>query len=62
LLDADPTMQRSVRLRNPYLDPVHLMQVDLLSRWRATGSQDRQLLQALLASINGIGQGLQGST
>lgn len=62
LLDADPTMQRSVRLRNPYLDPMHLMQVDLLSRWRASGSQDRQLLQALLASINGIGQGLQGST
>jgi phosphoenolpyruvate carboxylase len=62
LLDSDPTMQRSVRLRNPYLDPVHLMQVDLLARWRATGSQDRQLLQALLASINSIGQGLQGST
>jgi phosphoenolpyruvate carboxylase len=62
LLDSDPTMQRTVRLRNPYLDPVHLMQVDLLARWRATGSQDRQLLQALLASINGIGQGLQGST
>ncbi len=62
LLDAEPTMQRSVRLRNPYLDPMHLMQVDLLSRWRATGSQDRHLLQALLASINGIGQGLQGST
>jgi phosphoenolpyruvate carboxylase len=62
LLDSDPTMQRTVRLRNPYLDPVHLMQVDLLKRWRATGSQDRQLLQALLASINAIGQGLQGST
>ncbi|MGC3980714.1 MAG: phosphoenolpyruvate carboxylase [Steroidobacteraceae bacterium] len=62
LLDADPTMQRSVRLRNPYLDPMHLMQVDLLARWRASGSQDRQLLQALLAAINGIGQGLQGST
>jgi len=62
LLDAEPTMQRAVRLRNPYLDPMHLMQVDLLSRWRASGSQDRQLLQALLASVNGIGQGLQGST
>lgn len=62
LLDAEPTMQRTVRLRNPYLDPIHLMQVDLLARWRASGSQDRQLLQALLASINGIGQGLQGSS
>ncbi len=62
LLDAEPTMQRAIRLRNPYLDPMHLMQVDLLARWRATGSQDRDLLQTLLASVNGIGQGLQGST
>jgi phosphoenolpyruvate carboxylase len=62
LLDAEPTMQRAIRLRNPYLDPMHLMQVDLLARWRASGSQDPDLLQALLASVNGIGQGLQGST
>ena len=62
LLDAEQTMQRAIRLRNPYLDPMHLMQVDLLARWRATGRQDQELLQALLASVNGIGQGLQGST
>ena len=62
LLDAEQTMQRAIRLRNPYLDPLHLMQVDLLARWRATGSSDRELLATLLASINGIGQGLQGST
>lgn len=62
LLDSEPTMQRSIRLRNPYLDPMHLMQVDLLARWRATGRHDRDLLSALLASVNGIGQGLQGST
>lgn len=62
LLDADQTMQRAIRLRNPYLDPMHLMQVDLLARWRETGMQNQDLLQALLASVNGIGQGLQGST
>ncbi|MGD9841698.1 MAG: phosphoenolpyruvate carboxylase [Steroidobacteraceae bacterium] len=62
LLDAEQTMQRSIRLRNPYLDPMHLMQVDLLARWRADGCQDQDLLQALLASVNGIGKGLQGST
>jgi phosphoenolpyruvate carboxylase len=62
LLDAEQTMQRAIRLRNPYLDPMHLMQVDLLARWRASGSHDKDLLQALLASVNGIGQGLQGST
>jgi phosphoenolpyruvate carboxylase len=37
------------------------MQVDLLKRWRETGRQDRDLFEALVASVNGIAQGLQGS-
>jgi len=41
LLDSDPTLQRSIKLRNPYIDPMHLMQVDLLQRWRKTGREDR---------------------
>jgi len=61
LLDSEPTLQRSIRLRNPYVDPIHLMQVDLLNRWRESGRQDRDLLEALIASVNGIAQGLQGS-
>ena len=61
LLDSEPTLQRSIRLRNPYVDPIHLMQVDLLSRWREGGRQDRELFDALVASVNGIAQGLQGS-
>jgi phosphoenolpyruvate carboxylase len=61
LLDAEPTLQRSIRLRNPYLDPMHLMQVDLLQRWRSGNRVDRDLLAALLASVNGISSGLQGS-
>jgi phosphoenolpyruvate carboxylase len=61
LLDSEPTLQRSIRLRNPYVDPIHLMQVDLLGRWRETGRQDRELFDALVASVNGIAQGLQGS-
>ncbi|MCM2312000.1 MAG: phosphoenolpyruvate carboxylase, partial [Steroidobacteraceae bacterium] len=61
LLDSEPTLQRSIRLRNPYVDPIHLMQVDLLNRWRETGRQDRELFEALIASVNGIAQGLQGS-
>jgi phosphoenolpyruvate carboxylase len=61
LLDAEPTLQRSIRLRNPYVDPLHLMQVDLLKRWRETDRQDRDLFDALVASVNGIAQGLQGS-
>jgi len=61
LLDSDPTMQRSVALRNPYIDPMNLMQVDLLGRWRARGRADRELFEALLASVGGIAQGLQST-
>ncbi|MFO1393122.1 MAG: phosphoenolpyruvate carboxylase [Steroidobacteraceae bacterium] len=61
LLDEEPTLQRSIRLRNPYVDPLHLAQVDLLRRWRESGRQDRQLFEALVATVNGISQGLQGS-
>ncbi|HJS91744.1 MAG TPA: phosphoenolpyruvate carboxylase [Steroidobacteraceae bacterium] len=59
LLDSEPTLQRSIRLRNPYIDPMNLMQVDLLQRWRAGGRSDRDLFEALLASAGGIAQGLQ---
>jgi phosphoenolpyruvate carboxylase len=61
LLDSDPTLQRSIKLRNPYIDPMHLMQVDLLRRWRKTGREDRALFGALRATINGIAQGLQAT-
>ena len=61
LLDSDPTLQRSIKLRNPYIDPMHLMQVDLLQRWRKTGRQDQALFGALRATISGIAQGLQAT-
>jgi phosphoenolpyruvate carboxylase len=61
LLDSRPQMQRSTILRAPYLDPVHLMQVDLLRRWRAGGRNDAALLDALLASVTGITLGLQAT-
>ncbi len=61
LLDGDATLQRAIQLRNPYVDPMNLMQVDLLARWRAAGREDRALFEALLASVNGIAQGLQST-
>jgi phosphoenolpyruvate carboxylase len=61
LLDSDPTLQRSINLRNPYIDPMHLMQVDLLERWRATGREDQALFGALRVTIGGIAQGLQAT-
>ena len=61
LLDSDPTLQRSIRLRNPYVDPMNVLQVDLLRRWRATDRRDEGLLDALLATVNGIARGLQNT-
>jgi len=61
LLDGEPTVERSIALRNPYIDPMHLVQVDLLQRWRAGGRNDKELLNALVATVSGIAQALQGA-
>jgi len=61
LLEGDVTLQRAIMLRNPYVDPMSLMQIDLLERWRESGSEDEALFDALLASVNGIAQGLQNT-
>jgi len=61
LLDGDITLQRAIMLRNPYVDPMSLMQVDLLSRWRESNCEDEDIFNALLASVNGIAQALQNT-
>ncbi len=61
LLDRDPALQRSIRLRNPYVDPMSLLQVDLLRRWRDAGRADDELLRALLVTVHGIARGLQNT-
>jgi len=60
LLEKNITLRRSIRLRNPYVDPMSLLQVELLRRWRNNRSDER-LLVALVASVNGISRGLQTS-
>ena len=61
LLESDATLQRAIMLRNPYVDPMSLMQVSLLRRWRESNGEDEALFDALLASVNGIAQGLQNT-
>jgi phosphoenolpyruvate carboxylase len=61
LLEGDPTVQRSILLRNPYIDPMHLVQVDLLRRWRAAGRTDKEVFAGLQAAVSGISQALQGA-
>ena len=61
LLDGEPRLARSIQLRNPYIDPMSLIQLDFLGRWRATGRQDERMMAALVATVNGIAQGLQNT-
>ena len=61
LLADNPRLAVSIRLRNPYVDPMSLLQVDLLARWRAGGAADDALLRALVACVNGVAQGLQNT-
>ena len=53
-------MARSIRLRNPYVDPMHLIQVDLLRRKRA-GEQTPEINRAIAATISGIAAGLRNT-
>src|SRR6185312_8473920 len=61
LLQDAPRLAASIRLRNPYVDPMSLLQVDLLRRWRESDREDDALLQALVACVNGVAQGLQNT-
>jgi phosphoenolpyruvate carboxylase len=61
LLQHDQRLALSIRLRNPYVDPISVLQVDLLKRWRDSGREDDALLRVLVASVNGVSQGVQNT-
>ena len=61
LLASDYRLRLSIRLRNPYVDPISLLQVELLRRWREGGREDDDLLRALFATVNGIAAGVQNT-
>ncbi|MCK9489171.1 MAG: phosphoenolpyruvate carboxylase [Xanthomonadales bacterium] len=61
LLADDRRLRQSIRLRNPYVDPISLLQIDLLQRWRAGERRDADLLHALVTTVNGIAAGIQNT-
>jgi phosphoenolpyruvate carboxylase len=65
LLGSDPVLQRTLRVRDDYLAPLHLLQVALTERSRAerqAGSEtDPDLARALLLTVNGIAAGLRNT-
>jgi phosphoenolpyruvate carboxylase len=67
LLDQSPVLQRSITVRNPYVDPLSFLQVELLARRRKDGKTERgdrdreKLLYAILLTINGIAAGMRNT-
>ncbi len=60
LLERNAVLARSIRLRNPYVDPMSLIQIELLRRLRG-GAETEELKYALAATINGIAAGLRNT-
>ena len=60
LLGSNPALQRSIRIRMPYLDPLNHLQVELLKRYRAGRSGER-VRRGIHLTINGIAAGLRNS-
>ena len=63
LLDDAPWLQRSIRVRNPYIDPMNYVQVALLRRLRGVppGAEAEELGDAVRLSVNGIAAGLRNT-
>ncbi len=61
LMERERWLQRSIRLRNPYVDPLNYIQVALMERYRQAAEPDPRLIQALRLSVNGVAAGLQNT-
>jgi phosphoenolpyruvate carboxylase len=59
LLESNPVLRRSIDVRNPYVDPINLVQIELLRRLRA--GQDPRLRRAFDVTVNGVAAGMRNT-
>ena len=59
LLEDNPVLRRSIDVRNPYVDPINLVQIALLSHLRGDAVVDDNLWRAFLVTVNGIAAGMR---
>jgi phosphoenolpyruvate carboxylase len=60
LLDENPVLRRSISVRNPYVDPINLVQIELVRRLRQ-GDNDPRLHDAFVVTVNGIAAGMRNT-
>jgi len=61
LVENNPVLRRSIDVRNPYVDPINLVQIELLRRLRSGGDRDERLQRAFVVTVNGIAAGLRNT-
>lgn len=59
LLAGSPVLRRSIDVRNPYVDPINIVQIALLERLRGDEVVSQELWQAFLVTVNGIAAGMR---
>jgi phosphoenolpyruvate carboxylase len=60
LLEGNPVLRRSIDVRNPYVDPINIVQVELLRRLREHDADD-SLFDAFAITVNGIAAGMRNT-
>jgi phosphoenolpyruvate carboxylase len=60
LLEENAVLRRSIDVRNPYVDPINLVQVELIRRMRA-GDEDARIRHAFKVTVNGIAAGMRNT-
>jgi phosphoenolpyruvate carboxylase len=60
LVEHNPVLRRSISVRNPYVDPINLVQIEILRRLRRAG-EDALLREALLVTVNGVAAGMRNT-
>jgi phosphoenolpyruvate carboxylase len=59
LLADNPVLRRSIEVRNPYVDPINIVQIALLARLRGDTTVSQELWQAFLVTVNGVAAGMR---
>ncbi|HUF16706.1 MAG TPA: phosphoenolpyruvate carboxylase, partial [Thermoanaerobaculia bacterium] len=59
LLESNPVLRRSIDVRNPYVDPINLVQAEVLRRYRK--DKDGKLRDAFVVTVNGISAGMRNT-